>query len=81
MKVEITMPALRPEMKSGVLCTWCVKPGDEVKRGDVLFEVETDKVVSEIEAMHDMKIISLEAEEGDNVPVGQVVAYAEADGE
>ena len=75
MKVEITMPALRPEMKSGVLCTWCVKPGD------VLFEVETDKVVSEIEAMHDMKIVSLEAEEGDDVPVGQVVAYAEADGE
>ena len=35
MKVEITMPALRPEMKSGVLCTWCVKPGDEVKSGDV----------------------------------------------
>ena len=64
MKVEITMPALRPEMKSGVL-----------------FEVETDKVVSEIEAMHDMKIVSLEAEEGDDVPVGQVVAYAEADGE
>ena len=81
MKVEITMPALRPEMKSGVLCTWCVKPGDEVKGGDVLFEVETDKVVSEIEAMHDMKIVSLEAEEGDDVPVGQVVAYAEADGE
>ena len=81
MKVEITMPALRPEMKSCVLCTWCVKPGDEVKSGDVLFEVETDKVVSEIEAMHDMKIVSLEAEEGDDVPVGQVVAYAEADGE
>ena len=81
MKVEITMPALRPEMKSGVLCTWCVKPGDEVKSGDVLFEVETDKVVSEIEAMHDMKIVSLEAEDGDDVPVGQVVAYAEADGE
>ena len=81
MKVEITMPALRPEMKSGVLCTWCVKPEDEVKSGDVLFEVETDKVVSEIEAMHDMKIVSLEAEEGDDVPVGQVVAYAEADGE
>ena len=81
MKVEITMPSLRPEMKSGVLCTWCVKSGDEVKSGDVLFEVETDKVVSEIEAMHDMKIVSLEAEEGDDVPVGQVVAYAEADGE
>lgn len=81
MKVEITMPALRPEMKSGVLCTWCVKPGDSVKSGDVLFEVETDKVVSEIEAMHDMKIVSLEAEEGDDVPVGQIVAYAEADGE
>ena len=58
-----------------------MKPGDEVKSGDVLFEVETDKVVSEIEAMHDMKIVSLEAEEGDDVSVGQVVAYAEADGE
>ncbi len=81
MKIEITMPALKPDMKSGVLCTWCVKVGDEIKAGDVIFEVETDKVVSEIEAMSDMKILSLEAEEGDDVPVGKIIAYAEADGE
>ena len=77
MKIEITMPRLRPEMKSGVLCAWRVNEGDEVKIGDIVFEVETDKVVSEIEAAHDMKILSLLAEEGDEITPDTVIATAE----
>ena len=79
MKIEITMPRLRPGMKYGILCTWKVNPGDKMKAGDVMFEVETDKVVSEIEAAQDMTIISIEAEEGDEVAADSVIAYAEVD--
>lgn len=79
MKIEITMPRLRPEMKSGILCAWKVNPGDKIKAGDVMFEVETDKVVSEIEAAQDMTIITLAAEEGDEVAADSVIAYAEVD--
>ena len=79
MKIEITMPRLRPETKSGILCAWKVNPGDKIKAGDVMFEVETDKVVSEIEAAQDMTIITLAAEEGDEVAADSVIAYAEVD--
>ena len=79
MKIEITMPRLRPEMKSGILCAWKVNPGDKIKAGDVMFEVETDKVVSEIEAAQDMTIITLAAEEGDEVAADSVIAYAEVE--
>ena len=77
MKIEIKMPALRPEMKSGVLCQWNVEAGQSVRSGDVLFEVETDKVVSQIEAAADMKIITLLCEEGDEAAPGTVLAEAE----
>lgn len=77
MIIEIKMPALRPEMKSAVLCEWKANVGDKVKAGEVLFEIETDKVVNQIEAASDMKIVELCAEEGDEVAVGTVVARAE----
>ena len=79
MKIEIKMPCLKPDMKSGVLCAWNAEVGDKIKSGDVLFEVETDKVVSQVEAAADMTIIELISEEGDEVEPGKVVAYAEVD--
>ena len=77
MIIEIKMPALRPEMESAVLCEWKASVGDTVKSGDVLFEIETDKVVNQIEAAADMKIVELLAEEGDEVAVNTVIARAE----
>ena len=77
MNIEIKMPSLRPEMKSAVLCEWKVGKGDNVKSGDVMFEIETDKVVNQIEAAADMKILEIIAEEGDEIEVGAVVALAE----
>ena len=47
------MPKLRPEMKDGVLCAWLKEEGDEVKAGEPIFEIETDKVVNQIEASED----------------------------
>ena len=70
MKKTIVMPTLKPDMKEGVLCRWNAEEGDSVKKGDVLFEVETDKVVSEVEATEDMKLCRIIAEEGDTVAPG-----------
>ena len=50
MEKELAMPKLRPEMTSGVLCAWLKEEGDQVEAGEPLYEVETDKVVNQIEA-------------------------------
>ena len=77
MKKEMKMPRLRPEMQSGVLCAWLKEEGEPFEAGDVLFEIETDKVVSQIEAPAALRIVSLKAEEGDAVEVGDTVLETE----
>ena len=48
MEKQLVMPKLQPEMKSGVLCAWLKDDGDEIHKGDALYEIETDKVVNQI---------------------------------
>jgi pyruvate dehydrogenase E1 component beta subunit len=82
MTTEILMPALSPTMEEGTLAKWFVKAGDEVSAGDVIAEIETDKATMEVEAV-DEGIISdiLVAEGTENVPVNQVIARIQGDGE
>lgn len=77
MIVKIKMPKLSPDMTEGVLCQYMVEEGDVVEPGQLLFEVETDKVVSQIEAPSAMRIVSRKAEEGDAVAVGETVLETE----
>ena len=77
MNIKITMPKLNDEMESGILCQWNVEEGDTVSAGDILCEIEYNKVVTEIEADRDMTIVSLTAEEGDELPCGAELATAE----
>lgn len=79
MKIEITMPKLNDDMETGILCQWNVEEGDTVSAGDILCEIEYNKVVTEIEAERDMTIVSLNAEEGDELLCGAVIAIAEVD--
>ena len=75
MAVELKMPALSPTMEEGKLARWLVKEGDEVKSGDILAEIETDKATMEFEAVDEGtigKIIIAEGTEG--VKVGTVIA-------
>ena len=75
MSVTITMPALSPTMTEGKLAKWFVKVGDDVRSGDVVAEIETDKAMMEVEALDDGKIISLEVTEGqDGIAVGTIIA-------
>lgn len=71
---EIIMPALGMAQDTGLLVNWLKQPGDAVKAGDALFEVETDKSTMEVEAPADGYLTDVSAAAGDDVPVGQVIA-------
>jgi pyruvate dehydrogenase E2 component (dihydrolipoamide acetyltransferase) len=77
---DFVMPVLGADMKAGELVAWLKQPGDEIRRGDVLAEVETDKAVIEIESMFSGTIEKLLLEPGDKVPVGTVMATIHAEG-
>ena len=82
MAVELEMPALSPTMEKGTLAKWLVAIGDEIKSGDVIAEIETDKATMEFEAVDEGRIASLLIAEGtDDVPVGTIIATLAEDGE
>ena len=75
MPVELKMPALSPTMEEGTIAKWLVKPGDTVKAGDILAEIETDKATMEFEAVDEGVIGEILVAGGtDNVKVGTVIA-------
>ena len=81
MGIEIKMPALSPTMEEGTLAKWLVKEGDEVRSGDILAEIETDKATMEFEAVDEGKIGSLVIPEGtEGVKVGTVIATMAGEG-
>ena len=77
METEIKMPRLRPEMKKGMLAAWLKEEGETFEAGEALFEIETDKVVSQIEAERAGRVKKLIAEEGDELEPGAVIALIE----
>ena len=82
MPTELKMPALSPTMEEGTLAKWLVKEGDEVKSGDILAEIETDKATMEFEAVDEGKIAKILVPEGtDGVKVGAPIAILAGEGE
>ncbi len=71
---EVNMPRLSDTMQEGTITRWLKHVGDEVKRGDVLAEVETDKANMEVEAYDSGILEQLVVQEGETVPIGQVIA-------
>jgi pyruvate dehydrogenase E2 component (dihydrolipoamide acetyltransferase) len=71
---EFKMPSLGADMDAGTLVEWKIKPGDHVKRGDVIAAVETAKGVIEIEIFEDGIVDQIFVPVGVEVPVGQVIA-------
>ncbi|SFP46096.1 pyruvate dehydrogenase complex dihydrolipoamide acetyltransferase [Sphingomonas rubra] len=82
MSIEIKMPALSPTMEEGTLAKWLVKEGDQVKSGDIMAEIETDKATMEFEAVDEGIIAKILVPEGtDNVKVGAAIAILAEEGE
>jgi pyruvate dehydrogenase E2 component (dihydrolipoamide acetyltransferase) len=78
MATKVTMEALSPTMEEGRLVKWTKNEGDQVKSGDVLAEVETDKAVMELVARGDGVLRKRLANEGDASPVGTLLAVIAA---
>ena len=81
MAVEIVMPAVEMAQDSGILVRWLKAEGEFVKQGEPVMEIETDKTVFEFEAPGSGTLANVSAKEGDEIPVGQVVAVLLAEGE
>ncbi|MBE0414107.1 biotin/lipoyl-containing protein [Yoonia sp.] len=71
---DVTMPQLGMAQDAGKIVSWLKSPGDAVDKGDALFEVETDKATMEVEAQASGFLTSVTAAEGEDVPVGAVIA-------
>ena len=83
MATEILMPALSPTMEDGTLAKWLVKEGDEVKAGDIIAEIETDKATMEFEAVDEGilgRILIAEGTQGVavNTPIAVLVEEGES---
>jgi len=80
MAIEIKMPALSPTMTQGRLSRWLIKQGDEIRSGDLLAEIETDKATMEVEAVDEGVVTEILVAEGtDNIAVGSVIARLSSD--
>src|SRR5688572_6018083 len=81
MATEILMPKLSDTMEEGKIIKWLKQPGDTVKSGDLLAEVETDKANMEMESFDEGVVQELRVGEGESAPVGAVIAVLGAPGE
>src|SRR5947207_4026710 len=81
MATDVMMPRLSDSMEEGTVLKWLVDVGGEVKRGEPLVEIETDKANMTYEADTDGVLIEVLAQEGETLPIGQAIARIGAAGE
>ncbi|ABS16817.1 MULTISPECIES: acetoin dehydrogenase dihydrolipoyllysine-residue acetyltransferase subunit [Brucella/Ochrobactrum group] len=81
MAVEVILPKVDMDMETGQISRWYAKDGDTVTKGQLLFEIETDKAAMEVDAPASGIIADISAAEGTVVPVGQTVAWIYDEGE
>src|SRR3954464_5668206 len=74
MATDVTMPRLSDSMEEGTILKWIVEEGGEVKRGEPLCEIETDKANMTYEADTDGTLIEIVVQEGETVALGEVIA-------
>ena len=80
-EIEVPMPKLSMTMEEGELISWVKHEGDQVRAGDVIAEVNSDKVEMEVESPADGTLVRLAAAEGEVVPVGAPIATLETESE
>ena len=81
MAISVVMPALEMAQETGKLLAWRKKEGEPVAKGEPLLEIETDKAVVEVEAPGDGLLAAISAKIGDQIPVGQIIAWLVKPGE
>jgi len=78
--VAVVMPQVGNTMEEGTIVKWRVKEGDDIKAGQILCEIETDKVTTEVEADRAGRLVKIVAAEGATVPVKHAIAYLAGEG-
>ena len=81
MAYEVLMPQLGLTMEEGTVSQWIKHEGDEVKTGDVIVEITTDKLTNEVASEHDGVMLKIVAQEGEDIPVKGLLAYIGQPGE
>lgn len=81
MPIEVKMPKLSPTMETGLIAQWFVKVGDQIKEGDVLADIETDKATMQMKSFEDGVIAHIDHEAGEEVALGQRVLVLAKKGE
>ncbi|RWO72822.1 MAG: pyruvate dehydrogenase complex dihydrolipoamide acetyltransferase [Mesorhizobium sp.] len=81
MPTEVILPKVDMDMATGQISRWFAEEGAHVKKGDVLFEIETDKAAMEIDAPASGVLRDVTGKEGVDIAVGAAVAWIYADGE
>jgi 2-oxoglutarate dehydrogenase E2 component (dihydrolipoamide succinyltransferase) len=79
MKVDLVMPKLGESLQEGTVIKWLKKPGDRVERDEMILEISTDKVDTEVPSSVAGILVSILAEENETVEVGKVIAVIETD--
>ena len=78
--MDIIMPKMGESVSEGTIIKWHKKIGEKVKRDEIIFEISTDKVDTEIPSPVDGVLKEIKANEGDTVDVGTVVAVVSENG-
>lgn len=81
MAFEVKMPQLGLTMEEGTVTRWVKQEGDAVKAGEVILEITTDKLTSEVESEYDGVLLKIVAQEGEDIPVKGLLAYIGEAGE
>ena len=79
MTIEVKVPVLPESVEDATIATWHKKPGDSIRRDENLVDLETDKVVLEVPAPVDGKVVELRAAEGDTVLSDDLIAILDLD--
>ena len=75
MRTPVLMPKLGYDMQSGRIAAWTRQVGDRVKRGEVIAEIEMDKGVIELESLASGTLVEIVRAAGEEVPLGEPIAY------
>ena len=81
MATELTLPRLGQGMESGTIVRWLKQEGDQVEKGEPLYELDTEKVTQEVEADASGVLLKILAGEGEEIEVGKRVAVIGEEGE
>ncbi len=81
MKVEIIMPKMGESINEGTIIKWYKKVGDTIKKDEIIYEISTDKVDTEIPSPEDGVLVEIRAFENETVPINEVVAVIDTNGE